>query len=125
MRARRESLCAGLCHLCNALLLWGLLFCGWMWYALREESRYVVRHARQAMVFHTLMMATLLVYILIELVVEVLRVLSPALGTGLHRVNTVLFVAVLVAYWSVCLFGAWRCLRGHDFHYPLLRGGAR
>ncbi len=120
MRLRQEATYAGLAHLCNAIPVWGLLFCGWIMFAMREESRHIMLHTRQAMVFHALMLTMTLAYLVLEMLVRVLSVLMPLVGRGLHAFNTALFLVMLAAYISICLWGAYRCFSGRDFRYPLI-----
>jgi uncharacterized Tic20 family protein len=120
MRAQREHVLSGLCHLFNAVPLWGLLYCGWMWYALREESRTVVYHARQAMTFHVVLMLGLLVYLALGFVARLLGVLLPELGGVFRQINDSILKAALLAYVAICVCGCVLCSTGRSFHYPLL-----
>ncbi|MCE5230928.1 DUF4870 domain-containing protein [bacterium] len=120
MRAPQESMYSGLCHLFNMIPLWGLLYCGWVFYSMREESRYIVRHAREAMIFHSLLMAATLVFLISELLRRLIAVLSPAIGSFLHNMNITIFMTVVAVYWVICLLGAWRCFSRQNFHYPFI-----
>lgn len=120
MRTRQEEILSALCHLFNAVPLWGLLFCGWIWFSVREESRVVVTQARQAMIFHVLLMAGLLVWLLLGLLSRVVWALSPTLGGLLDNLNLLILALLLVAYVAVCLYGFARRLSGLPFAYPLL-----
>jgi len=125
MRPRREHVYCGLCHVFNAIPLWGLLFCGWVWFTMREESRFVVYHARQAMTFHVLLMLALLIYAALELVSRVMGVLLPSFGGVLRQANDIILKVLLIAYVVICVEGGLQCLIGRRFHYPLLgRRGA-
>lgn len=122
MRPRQEQHLSALCHLCNAVPLWGLLFCGWIWFQLREESRTVRREAQQAMMFHALLMSGLLLWILATLLTRILHSLS--LETASHlaaRTNDIIFSGLMLAYVAICLTGCWRTLRDQSFRYPLVR----
>lgn len=120
MRAPQESNHAGFCHLCNMIPLWGLLYCGLVLYWMREESRYVVRNAREAMIFHSLLMAATFVFLVAGMLGRLLGVLSPGIGSFLNELNMVIFYAIVAVYWMICLYGAYRCFSQDDFHYPLI-----
>lgn len=120
MRAPEESVHAGLCHLCNMIPLWGLLYCGGVYFWMREESRYVVRNAREAMMFHCLLMLITLVFLVADILRRLMGVIIPPLGSLLWTVNMIIFAAVVVAYWATCLYGACRCFSNLQFHYPLI-----
>ena len=120
MRPGQESFYCGLCHLCNAIPVWGLLFCGWIWYATREESRRVGVQARQAMVFHALLMTAALAYLILEILARILDVLAPLAGGPLHVVNQVIITVIYILYVGVCLWGSYRCFSGKDFRYPMI-----
>jgi uncharacterized Tic20 family protein len=120
MRARQEELVRGLCHLFNAIPIWGLLFCGWIWMTLREESRAVVSVARQAMMFHSLMLVVLAAWMILEMLAKVVRVISPALGGVLSHLNSLIILLVLLLYVLICLYGALSAFRGIAFRYPLI-----
>jgi uncharacterized Tic20 family protein len=120
MRTRQEQIHSAFCHLFNAIPLWGLLFCGLIWFSLREESRVVVRQAQQAINFHMLLMGGLLIWLLLETISRILGVLSPTLREILSRVNGVMIALVLLAYVATCLYGFARCLSGQRFRYPLV-----
>ena len=121
MRSHREYQFSALCHLLNALPLWGLFFCGWIWFALREESRMVVRHAQQAMIFHALLLAALSVWVLLGLLARIMGVLSQNLGDGLLLLNGWIIRLLLAAYIVICLYGSYRCLSRKPFRYPLVK----
>jgi uncharacterized Tic20 family protein len=120
MRTRQEQLISALCHLFNAVPLWGLLFCGWVWFAMREESRGVVRQAQQAMTFHALLMGGLFIWMILEWFARIISVLSPTLSGILSETNSVILALLLLVYVSICLIGFARCLSGQPFQYPLL-----
>lgn len=121
MRPRNEQQLAGLCHLFNAVPGWGMLFCGYVRYAMREESRLVVHHARQAMVFHSLILAGLMLWVLIELLCRVLAILSIYFSALLSSLNDLMVAGLIAVYVTTCLYGAWRCMSGRTFQYPLVR----
>lgn len=120
MRAPQESNYAGLCHLFNMIPLWGLLYCGWALYSMREESRHIVRNAREAMIFHSMLMAAALVFLVSEMLGRLIGVLAPGIGSFLHELNMTIFLAVAMVYWAICFYGACRCFSQNDFHYPLI-----
>jgi uncharacterized Tic20 family protein len=122
MRARQEQLLSAVCHLVNALPLWGLLFCGWIWFQLREESRPVRRQAQQAMYFHGLLMTAMVIWMALELFTRILFALSlSTIGTLVSQLNGFIIWALLVSYVGICLYGSWRVLSGQPFRYPLVR----
>lgn len=122
MRARQEQHLSALCHLCNAIPLWGLFFCGCIWFQLREESRTVRRQAQQAMMFHVLLMGSLIIWILLELFARLLNALElPSACRLVSQLNGVIIWTTLAVYVTVCLAGCWRILSGRPFRYPLVR----
>lgn len=121
MRTRQEQILSALCHLFNAIPLWGLLFCGWLWFSLREESRPVVHQARQAMIFHFLMMGAILISIMLEWLSRIIGVvLSLKLKFFLSTLNWWMIMVLLAVYGLICLYGFVRCLFGQPFRYPLV-----
>lgn len=120
MRTRQERILMASCDFLNAIPLWGLLFCGWVWFWQREESRPVVRAAQEAMMFHTLLMGGLLIYLLLGWVARLSAVLSPTLGFILDQLNLLIVTVLLIAYAAVCLYGGAHRLSGQSFHYPLV-----
>ncbi len=120
MRAPQESNNAGLCHLFNMVPLWGLLYCGWVLYSMREESRYIVRNAREAMIFHSLLMAATFVFLVTGMLGRLIGVLAPAVGAFLNELNMTIFYAFVAVYWAICFYGACRCFAQYEFHYPLI-----
>ena len=120
MRMQRERLYSGLCHLFNAIPVWGFVICGLVWLTLREESRAVVFHARQAMTFHVLLMLGLLAYWVLVITARILWQLSPALSSFIAQMNNDILKILLIAYIAVCLYGAILCFSGQRFRYPLL-----
>ena len=121
MRAGREHQWSALCHLCNAVPVWGMLFAGAIWFHLREESREVVGHARQAILFHGILLMVALVYMIVGFLSKILQFISAALGQTIDRMNDVIFYGLLAAYIGICLYGAVQCLHGLAFRYPLIR----
>lgn len=121
MRQRQEQTLGGLCHLVNVIPVWGLILCGWIWYAVREESRYVVRHARQAMVFHAALLMALLVWVVLGLLGRLLSVFSIWLSEIIGYTNNVMMAAVMLIYAAVCLYGCVSTMAGRDFRYPWVR----
>lgn len=120
MRTRQEQILSSMCHLLNAVPLWGLLFCGWFWFSMREESRLVVRQAQQAIMFHILLMGGLLVWMLLGWLSRLIGVLSPDLGQIFDMLNWLIIRLLLLGYVTVCLLGFARCLSGQSFRYPLV-----
>ena len=118
-RPREDSLCA-LCHFFNLIPVWGLIFCAWVWYALLEESRLVVFHARQAMAFHALALGVGLMWMVISLIGRILGVLSQSLADLLQLANNTVVTILTIAYVVACLWGCWCCLTGRPFRYPLV-----
>lgn len=121
MRRAREDFYCALCHLLNALPLWGLVGCGLIWYFLREESRRVIIHAQRAVTFHTLLLGAILIYIILDLVSRLMIQLVPGLFDYLRTLNHWLIRGLVAGYVMVCLYGFVRCLMGHSFHYPGLK----
>lgn len=120
MRTRQEHQLCALCHLFNAIPLWGLLFCGWIWYAMREESRLVTGQARQSMFFHGLMMSGAFIFITLDLFVRVINYLSPMLGSILSMINITVMSVFMVLYVGCCLWGAHQSLKDQSFRYPIV-----
>lgn len=120
MRRTDEQAMAALLHLCNVIPLWGLIFCGGMWFINRETSRYMVAQSRQALYFHGFFLFGILVWMLIELVTKLLKYLFPPLGVPLSFLNTLIITGLLIVYIFICLWGAWRCWSGENFRYPFL-----
>ena len=121
MRTEQENLAASLCHLFNILPLWGLLTAGAIWFQLREESRRVVLHAQQAMIFNVMGLALVLIWLLVGLLAKVVKYVSLPLGQGLVLVNNGILLVLGAAYVIICLMGFARCLGGQSFHYPLIK----
>lgn len=123
MRARQEQAVAAFCHFSNAIPIWGLFFCGLVMFWFREQSRGVLRQARQAMVFHTLIMGALLLWCVVFQVIRLMRYLAPeAFCDALYWVNNGVMLCLYMAYAGLCFAGSARMLRGEPFRYPFLRG---
>ena len=120
MRAPQEKTLAASCHFFNVIPVWGLIFCGGIWYAIREESRFVVGHARQAMVFHATLLVALLVWVLLGLVCRILDVISASFSHFLNSLNDGIMALFYVVYLAFCLLGCVRTFTGRPFHYPLV-----
>lgn len=120
MRRRDEQMMAALCHLCNAVPLWGLIFNGFIAFDAREKSRFLVAQARQAMYFHGIFLACMIVWSIVELFTKLLGVLFAPLGHTLGFLNSAIIIGLLALYLSTCLFGALRCWSGESFRYPLI-----
>lgn len=120
MRRQDEQTLAALCHFFNAVPIWGLLFCGFIWYDSREKSRHLVGQARQGMLFHGVLLAALLVWIVVELFVALLSFLLPPLGILLHLLNSIIVWVLVAAYAAVCIWGGTRVWAGEEFNYPFI-----
>lgn len=122
MRAPQEQLISALCHLFNAVPVWGLLFNGWIWFHLREESRTVRRTAQQAMTFHVLLMSGLLIWMLVASINRLLEALALGRLCGaIDYINDKIFAGLILVYIAICLFGALRVVSGKPFQYPMVR----
>lgn len=121
MRAPQERLLSALCHLFNAIPLWGLLFSGLIWMRLREESRAVVWQAQQAMMFHAILMAGVLVCLLVHGLSRLVSILAPDVGAWLATANRWIVAALLIAYVVTCMVGFFMSLTGRTFRYPVVR----
>jgi uncharacterized Tic20 family protein len=120
MRRRDEQMMAALCHLCNAVPLWGLIFSALIWFDSREKSRFLAAQSRQAMYFHGLFLMCMLIWSIVELFTMLLGALFAPLGNTLGFLNSAIIVGLLALYVSTCLFGALRCWSGEPFRYPLI-----
>lgn len=120
MRRRDEHMMAALCHLFNAVPLWGLIFNVVIWYDARERSRFLAAQSRQAMLFHGAFLACIVIWSVVELFTLLLGALFRPLGATLGFFNSAIIIALLALYLSVCLFGALRCWSGESFRYPLI-----
>lgn len=120
MRRRQEEVFSSLCHLLNILPVWGLVFCGGLWYLFREESRRVIYHARQAILFHLPLMVLLLVWMLMGLLSRILQVVFPGVGVILNNFNNWIMGGCYLVYLAICLWGFARTLSGFPFQYPLV-----
>lgn len=124
MRKQQECSIAGFCHLLNVFPLWGLLFCGWIRFSYREESREVVAQAERAMTFHVILMSAGLIWMMVWLLARLVSALSSGAGALLMRLNHGVMLAVYVVYALICLYGALCAFRGKTFNYPMIRRGA-
>jgi hypothetical protein len=120
MRRDDEQIVAACCHWCNAIPIWGLMFCGVMYFYFRETSRYLVAQTRQAMFFHGVMLAAALAWIISELIARVTTELFELVGETLQTINKVVIVAIYLAYLAVCAWGGARSWLGKPFVYPLV-----
>lgn len=120
MRRDRENTAIGICHFLNAIPLWGLLFCGWIWFHHREQSRRVVANAERAMTFHVLLLSASLIAVVVWIVGRVLSHLSVSLGNLLLTLNLLVLEGVILLHVVICLWGAWRSFNDHPFRYPLI-----
>lgn len=120
MRRREEQMMAALCHLCNGVPLWGLIFNAVIWFDARERSRFLVSQSRQAMLFHGAFLACMIIWSVVELFTKLLGALFRPLGATLGFFNSAIIIALLALYLSTCLFGAFRCWSGESFRYPLI-----
>jgi len=120
MRRDDEHDLAAICHLCNAIPLWGLIICSVMWLYKREKSRYLALQAQQAMYFHGLLLLVIAVWGVVELLTRLLRYLIYPLGYVLDFLNLIIIGCVIVLYICFCLWGAWQSYSGVAFRYPLV-----
>lgn len=120
MRRRDEQVTASICHIGNAVPIWGLLFAGWLWFHNRETSRYLIAQSRQALYFHGLFLFCILVWMAVKLVTLLLHVLFAPLGGVLDWFNNVIISLLLVSYVLTCFWGAWCCWGGRPFRYPIV-----
>lgn len=87
---------------------------------MREESRLVTGQARQAMLFHGLMMSGAFIFITLDLFVRVINILSPMLGTILGMINITVMSVFLLLFIACCLWGALSCIQEQNFRYPIV-----
>lgn len=123
MRLRRhdERTVACLAHLAGIIPGWGALVMGWVLWRYRERSRGVVYHARQALVFHVLMLTVVLVPLLLYGIGRIAGVLRPDLGTVLVVLAQWIGLGVFVLNSAFVLVAADRVIEGHSFEFPLHR----
>ena len=121
MRSEQEQQVAALCHLFNIIPLWGLLINGGIWFHLREESRKVVIHAYQAMIFHAMMLGVVLIYFVVWLLTKIIHSISERLAVMITQLNETIIWVLLIIYLVICLYGCIQCYRGRPFRYPLIR----
>jgi uncharacterized Tic20 family protein len=123
MRLERhdERTAACLAHLAGIIPGWGALFMGWALWRYRESGRGVIWHARQALVFHFMMLALMAVPLLIYAAGRVLSVLRPELGGLLVAVGQWSGLLLYVVNASFVLVAAERVIDGAAFEYPLHR----
>jgi uncharacterized Tic20 family protein len=119
-RRRREMDYAGLCHLCNALPLWGLICNGLVWFAFRERSRYLVGQTQQAMYFHGLLLFVIVIWMLISAFTKLVAYLVAPVGAVLYQINLAIIILVLGLHVVICAIGAWRTFNGQLFCYPFV-----
>ena len=120
MRRSDEQAWAALVHFLNAIPVWGLFFCGSLWFINREKSHYIVAQALKAMYFHSLFLCGLLIWIVITLVTIVLSHLFTPLAALLTVINPIIIVILMALHISICLWGTMRCWSGRSFSYPLV-----
>lgn len=120
MRENQERFYAGTCHFFNWIPIWGILFAGAIWFFKREESRKVIFHARQAMRFHTLLMAILFVWCLINPIGKIVAEISPNFSRAFLWLNNRIFFSLYLVYLIVCLYGFTRTTAGYIFRYPII-----
>lgn len=121
---------AAAAHLMAMVPLWGVIFLGGLWLYFRESSREVVFHVQQALVYHMLMLAAFCVWLIVELALMPVQVLSPWLAERSKEANLTLLGVVLAIYLLGALVGCVQTYRGAVFLYPVigrrvLRGAAR
>lgn len=120
MRKRDEELFATLCHLFNAIPVWGMIFNGLALFWSRETSRNVSRQASQAIFFHALMLFSIIVWSLVELITHLIGIVFGPLGGILHFFNSTILFALMVLYWGTCAWAAFQTYNGVSFRYPLV-----
>lgn len=122
MRRPQEEYLAATCHLLNAVPLWGLLFCGWVWFDNREKSRYLVDQSRQAIVFQCLFLGVLLVWIIFTLIGRLLGMLFPPAMGFMDFFSGLFAIGSLILYIAICIQGAVSCLTNTEepFRYPIV-----
>lgn len=121
---------AAAAHLMTMVPLWGVVFLACLWLYFRESSREVVFHVQQALVYHMVMLSAFCVWLLVDLALMPVQVLSPWLAAGAKEANFALLSIVLGVYGLGCLVGCVQTYRGQPFLYPVigrrvLRGAAR
>ena len=121
MRRRDEQIVATLCHLGNAIPLWGLIVCGWIMFDNREKSRYLVAQARQAMYFHGILLAGILVCIWFRVFSSLVGFVFPPLRGIMIGFNQIVLLLLLAVHFVICARGAWRCWMGEPFRYPIVK----
>jgi uncharacterized Tic20 family protein len=117
MRRREEHLLAAACHACNILPIWGLFTSCCVYYAFRDRSRYLRTQARQATIFHVMLLAALLVWLFIALLTRLFGFVSGFLGGVLGFINGVILTFLLLGYVLYCLWAALRCLEGETVRF--------
>ena len=120
MRRRDEQTLAALCHFFNAIPIWGMIFSGFVLFDNREKSRFLAAQARQALLFHGLFLAVIVVWMLVELVTALLNALFAPLGSLLRFLNHVIVSAALIGFVGVCVWGGLRAWAGEFFRYPFI-----
>ena len=123
MRRQEEQTRAALCHFFNAIPLWGLIFCGVIWFDSREKSRYLVAQARQAMYFHGALMCGILVLMIAYLFAFLIGIIFPLIGGFLDFVNRSMGWVLIIVYVGICVWGGAQCWRGEPFRYPFVGDG--
>lgn len=109
-----------LAHLFAAVPIWGLVLNAGMFLHFRERSREVAFHAQQGLWFQGVGLVILIVYLLVEVLLRIVGVLSEPLAHGLHLVNLLMTSICFTAYATCCLAGAALTLAGKPFLYPRL-----
>lgn len=120
MIRRDEEIVAGACHVCNAIPGWGMIASGLVWFRYREESRFLARHAIQALYFHGVLLAGVVLMVLLATIAKLIGVLLPPVGGMLSGFNGMIGTVLFIAYVSVCLYGGYQLFRGRRFRYPIV-----
>lgn len=119
-RQEQEHNLAALCHLCNVVPIWGLIFCGMVWFNSREKSRYLIEQTQQAMVFHGALMLAFIAVVVVQILSGIVAYVIPFVGTPLDFINHAITYILLLAYTVACLWGAVSCYQGKPFRYPFV-----
>lgn len=120
MIRRDEELVASACHVFNAIPGWGMIASGLVWFRYREESRFLVRHATQALYFHGVLLAGVVLMVLLATIAKLMGVLLPTIGGLLTGFNGMVGTVLFIAYVAVCLYGGYQVFRGRNFRYPIV-----
>lgn len=107
-------------HFSNILPLWGILINGILWLSFKEKSRKVVFQAHQAIFFHAIFLAAILVGGIAQLLIKLISVVNAPVGHLFSFVNFVIIFIIFLAYIVTCLYAMFRTLQGAEFEYPFV-----